>query len=104
MHHDVTKLSQLDPFTDARAARLLESLDRQIQDASQPPSDWQPVSTAPRDGMAVLVWAQWKNAPAGPAIVEWLQRRKEWKRLGETRSLASGIVTHWMPLPSGPTA
>jgi hypothetical protein len=104
MHHDGTKLSHLDPFTDARAARLLESLDRQVHDSSRLPNGWQPVSTAPRDGTAVLVWAEWKNAPAGPAIVEWVQRRKEWKRLGETRSIASGIVTYWMPLPPGPTA
>lgn len=103
MHHNATNPSHLDPFTDTRAARLLESLDRQVQVASAASSGWQPVDTAPRDGTPILVWAEWNNAPAGHAIVEWVQRRKEWKRVGATRSIASGIVMHWMPLPSGPS-
>src|SRR4051794_21196465 len=102
MHYNATKLSHVDPFTDIRAARLLERLDAQVE-AAQPANGWLPISTAPKDGTAILVWAQWQNAPAGPVIVEWLQRRKEWKRVGETRSIAIGIVTHWKPLPSGPT-
>ena len=104
MNQHATKLSHLDPFADARAARLLESLDRQVEEASQPSGGWHPVSTAPRDGSPVLVWAQWKNVPAGPAIAQWVPRRKEWKRLGETRSIANGIITHWMPVPSAPDA
>ena len=103
MHHTSAELSHLDPLTDIRAARLLESLDAQTR-AAQPAHGWMPISTAPLDGTAILVWARWKNAPAGPAIVEWVKRRKEWKRVGETRSVASGIVTHWMPLPLGPSA
>ena len=103
MHHTSAELSQLDPLTDIRAARLLEALDAQTR-AAQPANGWMPINAAPRDGTAIMVWAQWKNAPAGPAIVEWLPRRKEWKRVGETRSIASGIVTHWMALPEGPSA
>ena len=104
MHHTSAELSHLDPFTDLRAARLLERFDAQAAKANEPKNGWMRISTAPQDGTAILVWARWKNAPAGPAIVEWVKRRKEWKRLGETRSVASGIVTHWMPLPQGPSA
>ena len=103
MHHTSAELSHLDPLTDIRAARLLESLDAQTR-AAQPAHGWMPISTAPQDGTAILIWARWKNAPAGPAIVEWVKRRKEWKRVGEVRSVAAGIVTHWMPLPKGPSA
>ena len=103
MHHTSAGLCQLDPFTDARAARLLERFEAEAAKANQPKNGWMPITTAPQDGTAILVWARWKNAPAGPAIVEWVKRGKEWKRVGETRSIASGIATHWMPLPSGPS-
>ena len=103
MHHTSSELSQLDPLTDIRAARLLEGLDAHTR-AAQPANGWMAITTAPRDGTVILVWARWKNAPAGPAIVEWVARRSEWKRVGEPRSIASAIVTHWMPLPGGPSA
>ncbi len=103
MHHTSAELSHLDPLTDLRAARLLERFDAQAAKANEPKNGWMPISTAPQDGTAILVWACWKNAPAGPAIVEWVARRKEFKRVG-VRLIAEGIITHWMALPSGPSA
>ena len=104
MHHTSAELSHLDPFSDARAARLLDRFNAEVVKANELKNGWMRINTAPIDGTAILVWAQWKNAPAGPALVEWVKRRKEWKRVGEVRSVAAGIVTDWMPLPKGPSA
>jgi hypothetical protein len=102
MDHSATKLSQSDPLTDVRAARLLEALDAARSRAVAPRSAWQAIGTAPRDGAAVLVWVRWQNAPPGPAIAHWDEVRKGWTRVGVPRPIASTIVTHWMPLPAGP--
>ena len=103
MHHTSPELSHLDPLMDVRAARLLERLDAQAAEVGEPKNGWLPINTAPLDGTAILVWARWKNAPAGPAIAEWVKGRKEWKHVGEVRSIAAGIVTHWMALPQSPS-
>jgi hypothetical protein len=103
MHQNTTKLSHLDPFADARAARLLDALDQQVT-ASAPMPDWQPIKTAPRDGTPVLVWAKWRNAPAGPVVARWNQRNGEWAREGTKRAIADGILSHWRPLPHGASA
>ena len=97
MHHNTTKLSHLDPLADARAARLLDALDQQVT-ASAPTPDWKPIKTAPRDGTRVLVWAKWRNAPAGPVVARWNSRKSEWAREGTKRAIADGILSHWMPL------
>src|SRR5215210_4731469 len=97
MHQNTTKLSHLDPLADARAARLLDALDQQVA-ASAPTPDWKPIKTAPRDGSPVLVWARWRNAPAGPVVARWDPRRKEWKREGTKRVIADAILSHWMPV------
>jgi hypothetical protein len=102
MYTTAAKLSHFDPLTDVRGARLLESLDRQIAGAGQGANGWMPVSTAPRDGTMVLLWAEWQNGPAGPAIGLWDERRKVWNRLGSTRAIARRIVTHWASLPGEP--
>lgn len=104
MHHSANNLSQSDPLTDARAARLLEALDAERARAGALASGWQAIGTAPRDGTPILVWVRWQNAPAGPAIAQWDTVRKGWKRLGVPRPIAPTITTHWMPLPPGPMA
>jgi hypothetical protein len=101
MHHNTTKLSHLDPFADARAARLLDALDQQVT-ASAPTPDWKPIKTAPRDGTPVLVWARWRNAPAGSVVARSNSRRKQWDRHGTKRAIAEEILSHWTPL--GPAA
>lgn len=102
MHYNATEVSQADPVVDARAARLLQSLDAQAARAGEGRSAWLPISTAPRDGTTVLLWAKWQNSPAGPVIARWDARQKQWARHGSTRALASDIVTHWTMLPASP--
>lgn len=97
MHRNTTKLFQADPLADAHAARMLESLDAQIA-ASAPGADWQPIKTAPRDGTRVIVWAKWRNAPAGPVVARWNAMRQEWVRDGIKRGLASEILAAWRPV------
>jgi hypothetical protein len=103
MDHIATTLSQSDPLTDLRAARLLEALHERSR-AVSPRNAWQAIGTAPLDGTAVLVWVRWQNAPAGPAIAQWDHVRKRWTRFGAARPIAPTIATHWMPLPAGPGA
>jgi hypothetical protein len=102
MDHSATKLSQTDPLTDVRAARLLEALDAERNRAVSPRTPWQPINTAPRDGTAVLLWVRWQNAPAGPIIAQWDEFRSGWKRVGVARPIAPTIVSHWLALPAGP--
>lgn len=104
MNQTATKLSQSDPLTDVRAARLLEALDAERSRTVAARNAWQPIATAPRDGTTVLLWVRWQNAPPGPAIAQWDGLRSGWKRLGVARPIASTIVTHWLPLPAGPAA
>lgn len=51
-------------------------------------NDWQPISTAPKDGQVLCVW------PGG------------WRSIVETRTLPlmRPAPTHWMPLPDPPDA
>ena len=55
MHHTRAELSHLDPFTDIRAARLLERFDAEAAKANEPKNGWMTISTAPQDGTVILV-------------------------------------------------
>lgn len=70
-------------------------------------SEWQPISTAPKDGTLVDLWARnlltWNkrgerhvNKKWGP-IMDWTGREYEGWNLSESYE-----VTHWMPLPNPP--
>jgi hypothetical protein len=56
-------------------------------------SDWQPISTAPKDGTWVLLYSQHD----GIRIGNW--DRIEWADDGDGVALEP---THWMPLPEPP--
>jgi hypothetical protein len=49
---------------------------------------WQPIETAPKDGLAILF-----SANNGPVIGYW----KYYKSINQPN------FTHWMPLPAAPT-
>lgn len=60
--------------------------------------EWQPISTAPKDGDAVLV-VEGEPSGDGSMFVGWYDRYSgEWTD-GDKFSKA---VTHWMPLPDPP--
>lgn len=71
---------------------------------------WQPIETAPRDDVPVLVYdsddgvifvAQWNQAVANL----YANQREDygWRSVACSSSFYTGIkVTHWMPLPAPP--
>ena len=68
-------------------------------------NDWQPISTAPRDGTEILGYAPERRGRMirqDVATMAW-----GWLGSGGWYSTANGIpiteeVTHWMPLPDPP--
>lgn len=76
--------------------------------APAPADQWQPISTAPKDGTCVLLFlrdegfatlAYWRKDDPGDEFDWWLPAMDEW--------LCDGVVheaTHWMPLPKPPGA
>lgn len=72
---------------------------------------WQPIETAPKDGMRILVrtvggritivrWhrRQWTiYADYDNRSLQWLRGPKDWLVLGK-----AACPTHWMPLPASP--
>ena len=64
-------------------------------------SEWQLISTAPRDGTLILLWGHSPRVPDEECCVgAWSTRGKQWYS-----PLADGglvDITHWMPLPPVP--
>ena len=99
MHSSGTELFKRDPLADARAARWLEA---RVPAGTQGRDHWEPITTAPSDGTAILAWVQWHNASGSPCIVTFNNSR--WRRVGNGREVAGDVLTHWMRLPTGPRA
>ena len=60
-------------------------------------SPWRPISTAPKDGTAILGW--W----AGECmIVDWCVVLERWGSTHDGEDMFEPEPTHWMPLPDGP--
>lgn len=76
---------------------------------------WQPIGTAPKDGTAVLLYANRFGWTAGYAIVCAAYHVHQWRIYGaaggqakpgkahETQWLDEVQPTHWMPLPAVPS-
>ena len=73
--------------------------------------EWQPISTAPKDGTFILAWAEYCGG--GEQVV--VQYRKPKGRAGkfghfvwaqninsDGDAIAEKVVTRWMPLPAPP--
>lgn len=71
--------------------------------------NWQPIETAPRDGTAVMVYANRSQPYAGSPFMGVREWRGSW--WGEPNISARDLddwldsdqyLTHWKPLPGGP--
>lgn len=74
--------------------------------APEPPAEWQPIETSPRDEEAMF-WIRpltkdeaWCNTSGEPIVIDsppelFVGKRGRWSSLW--------TATHWMPLPSGPS-
>lgn len=65
-------------------------------------TDWQPISTAPRDGAVIDLWfaGEWNRRMPD---AYWCEAIKAWVVEGRGCSyLDSPDITHWMPLPTSP--
>jgi hypothetical protein len=60
---------------------------------------WQPIETAPKTGVTILVYGHWPDFPAIPdvAFAYWDYDDQWWAFDGEEM-----ITTHWMHLPEPP--
>lgn len=62
-------------------------------------SEWKPIETAPKDGSAVLLWADVKTWTGEEVPVT------GWFTIGSCKWVSHGDwlkPTHWMPLPAPP--
>lgn len=86
----------------AEMDQIFEQAKAALAGAAQPPSAWQPVETAPKDGTSILGYVLPPRMQAnleGPRIVKWAGEYGMWSMPG-----ISGLTcSHWMPLPSPPT-
>ncbi len=72
--------------------------------------NWQPITTAPKDGTAVLAF--WRNKHGGPdgwGVVQYSEGVDPWDgspgwHEQGNRENAYGEPDYWMPLPSPPQA
>ena len=73
------------------------ALSAQVQDVA----GWQDISTAPRDGTTVLLYAQgWDSPKTG-----WTYGKDDWQDCPYSRSGdESYLPAYWMPLPTVPAA
>jgi hypothetical protein len=55
-------------------------------------TDWQPIETAPKDGIWVLLY----SPPGGFSVARY------WPSFGFRGGFWDGDATHWMPLPAPP--
>ena len=71
--------------------------------------NWQPIETAPKDGVNVLLSERYNDTPCvgfwrtNPG--EWVANVSNYTTRWDSRvvsDISSALVTHWMPLPKPP--
>jgi hypothetical protein len=64
--------------------------------AGEEMNEWQPIETAPRDGMEILLFARGQHNDDYMSMGQWSEQSKDWFWSFAIRP------THWMPLPDQP--
>lgn len=71
--------------------------------------EWQPMSSAPKDGTSVLVWGPYNIAPCEAAYRErrWMAMHEECRVIEAQSDFGTEYklcdpLTHWRPLPPPP--
>lgn len=70
-------------------------------------SEWQDISTAPKDGSTILTWGRLHDDGDSDMGERPIVRVSRWRlQVGHWYSDCSGshVPTHWQPLPSPPEA
>lgn len=63
-----------------------------------PLDPWQPISTAPKDGLVIMGWGDYRERDGfSPAFMRWSDLAQSWS----VNSMPF-YPTHWQPLPAGP--
>lgn len=66
-------------------------------------SEWQDISTAPKDGTPVILFARCRTATAATVVIGWHLPDMGWIEECFAPNHPVGIVpTHWQPLPTPP--
>lgn len=60
---------------------------------------WRSIDTAPKDGTRILLWHRYR--PNSSVIGYWSASHGDW--MSDSGELQRGFITHWQPLPPGPT-
>jgi hypothetical protein len=64
---------------------------------------WQPIETAPKSGVRILVWVTPAKATPKVGIAHWHQPgNKDRPGFWTTEGFSSRKITHWRPLPEPP--
>lgn len=90
-------------LTAAEARAMLEHV---LAGSPPPPSGWQPIETAPKDGHVVLVLLPSSDIPYSAFWGDKKRRQVDWDRswrMAWDHSLIPDAPTHWMPPPDSPT-
>lgn len=72
--------------------------------------DWQPISTAPKDGTPIIVWCDFEDGlPCQPAIVAWTGRHQwPWEMIFDEHTYHGGFTADvpkfWTPFDPPHTA
>lgn len=76
---------------------------RKMLPVINPPPEWQPIETAPKDGTNILI--AYRDGYFGDMVVTkaaWDEDKEKWDKLFSNEYIKD-IPTHWMPLPKPPT-
>lgn len=96
---DFRPVFEVSDWAYARADHILQALQAAEEAA------WQPISTAPRDGTPLWLFARAKNATTAAQVVGWYLDEHGWIEAAFAPNHPVGLVpTHWQPLPPRPGA
>lgn len=75
-------------------------LERRLAQARQEAMQWQPITTAPRDGTWIVVWFDLPLSGGRPELVKWdAYRHKGHPWLSKNGRYYEGYAVRWIPAP-----